>query len=94
MPRLSRCTLPTLLFVGGRSMAPAGGGGNAGKGGDTQAAGGSHGGTPFDLNTFIKDAVTRGYVQNSWSLTKVLSGFEIWNGGVGLQTADFAVTVN
>ncbi len=48
----------------------------------------------FDLNLFIKDAVTRGYVQNSWSLTNVFSGFEIWNGGVGLQTTDFAVTVN
>jgi hypothetical protein len=48
----------------------------------------------FDLNTFIKDAVTRGYVQDSWSLTNVFSGFEIWNGGVGLETTDFAVTVN
>jgi hypothetical protein len=48
----------------------------------------------FDLNTFIKDAVTRGYVQNSWSLTNVFSGFEIWSGGVGLETTDFAVTVN
>ena len=47
----------------------------------------------FDLNLFIKDAVTRGYVQNSWSLTNVFSGFEIWSGGVGLQTTDFAVTV-
>ncbi len=42
---------------------------------------------------FIKDAVTRGYVQNSWSLTNVFSGFEIWSGGVGLQTTDFAATV-
>ena len=48
----------------------------------------------FDLNLFIKDAVARGYVQNSWSLTNVFSGFEIWSGGVGLQTTDFAVTVN
>ena len=47
----------------------------------------------FDLNTFIKDAVTRNYVQNSWSLTNVFSGFEIWSGGVGLQTTDFAATV-
>ena len=47
----------------------------------------------FDLDTFIKDAVTRGYVQNSWSLTNVFSGFEIWSGGVGLETTDFAVTV-
>jgi hypothetical protein len=47
----------------------------------------------FDLDLFIKDAVTRGYVQNSWSLTNVFSGFEIWSGGVGLQTTDFAVSV-
>jgi len=47
----------------------------------------------FDLNMFIKDAVTRGYVQNSWSLTNVFSGFEIWSGGIGLETTDFAVSV-
>ena len=48
----------------------------------------------FDLNVFIKEAIGRGYVQNSWSLTNVFSGFEIWSGGVGLETTDFAVTVN
>jgi hypothetical protein len=48
----------------------------------------------FDLNTFIQDAVQRKYVQSSWSLTNVFSGFEIWNGGVGLETTDFAVTVD
>jgi hypothetical protein len=48
----------------------------------------------FDLNLFIKDAVGRGYVQNTWGLTNVFSGFEIWSGGVGLETTDFAVMVN
>ena len=48
----------------------------------------------FDLNLFIKDAVSRGYIQNTWGLTNVFAGFEIWNGGVGLETTDFAVTVN
>ena len=48
----------------------------------------------FDLNLFIKDAVARGYIQNTWGLTNVFAGFEIWNGGVGLETTDFAVTVN
>jgi hypothetical protein len=48
----------------------------------------------FDLNLFIKDAVQRSYLQSSWSLTNVFSGFEIWSGGVGLETTDFAVTVN
>jgi hypothetical protein len=47
----------------------------------------------FDLNLFIKDAVQRGYIQNTWGLTNVFAGFEIWSGGVGLQTTDFAVTV-
>jgi hypothetical protein len=46
----------------------------------------------FDLNTFIQDAVQRKYVQTSWSLTNVFAGFEIWSGGVGLETTDFAVT--
>jgi hypothetical protein len=48
----------------------------------------------FDLNLFIKDAVARGYIQNTWGLTNVFAGFEIWSGGVGLETTDFAVTVN
>jgi hypothetical protein len=48
----------------------------------------------FDLNLFIKDAVSRNYLQNTWGLTNVFAGFEIWSGGVGLQTTDFAVTVN
>jgi hypothetical protein len=48
----------------------------------------------FDLNLFIKDAVSRGYIQPAWGLTNVFAGFEIWSGGVGLETTDFAVTVN
>ena len=47
----------------------------------------------YSLGDFIRDAVTRGYLQNSWYLTNVFSGFEIWSGGVGLETKDFAVTV-
>jgi hypothetical protein len=47
----------------------------------------------YSLGDFIRDAVTRGYLQNSWYLTNVFSGFEIWSGGVGLETTDFAVTV-
>ena len=47
----------------------------------------------FKLGDFIRDAVTRGFVQNSWYLTNVFAGFEIWSGGVGLETTDFAVTV-
>jgi hypothetical protein len=47
----------------------------------------------YSLGDFIQDAVTRGYVQNSWYLTNVFAGFEIWNGGVGLAVTDFSVTV-
>jgi hypothetical protein len=47
----------------------------------------------YSLGDFIQDAVGRGYVQNSWSLTNVFGGFEIWNGGVGLAVTDFSVNV-
>jgi len=47
----------------------------------------------YSLGDFIQDAVTRGYLQNSWYLTNVFAGYEIWNGGVGLETTDFSVTV-
>ncbi len=50
----------------------------------------------FDLNSFIKDAVINrpNTIQNSWYLTNVFTGFEIWRGGVGLQTTGFCVEVN
>jgi hypothetical protein len=53
----------------------------------------------FSLGDFINDAVGRTCatgvkcLQSSWFLTNVFSGFEIWNGGVGLETTDFALTV-
>jgi|HubBroStandDraft_6_1064221.scaffolds.fasta_scaffold55706_3 hypothetical protein len=47
----------------------------------------------YSLGDFIQDAVTRGYLQSSWYLTNVFAGYEIWSGGVGLETTDFAVTV-
>jgi len=53
----------------------------------------------FSLGDFINDAVGRNCagttkcLQSSWYLTNVFAGFEIWNGGVGLETTDFAVTV-
>jgi Glycosyl hydrolase family 12 len=47
----------------------------------------------YSLGDFIQDAVTRGYLQSSWYLTNVFAGYEIWNGGVGLETTDFSVTV-
>jgi hypothetical protein len=45
----------------------------------------------FEVLDFIKDATTRGVVQNSWYLTNVQAGFEIWSGGKGLQMRDFWV---
>jgi hypothetical protein len=48
----------------------------------------------FDLNDFIKDAVTRGVVQNGWYLTNVFAGFEIWSGGTTLRTDNFCTIVN
>jgi hypothetical protein len=48
----------------------------------------------FDLNKFIQDAVKRpGALQSSWYLSNVFAGFEIWNGGVGLQTKAFYAIV-
>ncbi|MES1206518.1 MAG: hypothetical protein ABUS79_11325 [Pseudomonadota bacterium] len=53
----------------------------------------------FPLGAFIKDAVGRTCsgsttcLGSSWYLTNVFAGFEIWNGGVGLQTTDFGVNV-
>jgi hypothetical protein len=45
----------------------------------------------FNLNAFVADAVSRGYIQNSWYLTAVEAGFEIWKGGVGLTSNSFSV---
>ncbi len=53
----------------------------------------------FSLGDFIQDAITRNCsgttkcVNPSWYLTNVFAGFEIWNGGVGLEVKDFGVTV-
>ncbi|MBN1608122.1 MAG: hypothetical protein JW940_15930 [Polyangiaceae bacterium] len=50
----------------------------------------------FDLNVFIQDAVNNrpGTLQSSWYLTNVFAGFEIWRGGVGLETTSFCAVVN
>ncbi len=53
----------------------------------------------YPLGAFIQDAATRNCsgstkcIQSSWYLETVYAGFEIWNGGAGLQTTDFGVTV-
>lgn len=50
----------------------------------------------YDLNVFIQHAATNypTYVNSNWYLSNVFAGFEIWSGGVGLQTEDFCAVVN
>jgi hypothetical protein len=53
----------------------------------------------FSLGDFIQDAIARNCsgttkcLSSTWYLTNVFAGFEIWYGGVGLETKDFGVTV-
>jgi len=50
----------------------------------------------FDLNIFIKDALARypGYMSANWYLTNIFTGFEIWKGGVNLESTSFCAEVN
>lgn len=47
----------------------------------------------LDLQALVADAVSRGYLQNSWYLIDVEAGFEVWQGGAGLATKSFSVNV-
>jgi hypothetical protein len=47
----------------------------------------------FDLNAFIKDSVSRGYISDSWWLISVEAGFELWQDGTGLESTSFSVKV-
>jgi Glycosyl hydrolase family 12 len=47
----------------------------------------------LNLKAFVADAVSRGYIQNSWYLIDVEAGFELWHGGAGLATNSFSVNV-
>jgi len=52
-------------------------------------------GLEFDLNDFIKDAVSNSYgVTSSMYLSIVFGGFEIWGGAEGIQLTQFCATVN
>ena len=46
----------------------------------------------LDIDQLIADAVSRGYIQNSWYLIDVEAGFELWQGGAGLATTSFSVS--
>lgn len=48
----------------------------------------------FAVDTFVADAVSRGYVQRSWYLTSVQAGFEPWVGGAGLAVSSFSYTTS
>ena len=47
----------------------------------------------LDLWPLVAYAVDRGYIQPSWYLISVESGFELWRGGTGLATDSFSVKV-
>ena len=46
----------------------------------------------LDIDQLVADAVSRGYIQNSWYLIDVEAGFELWQGGAGLATTSFSVS--
>ena len=46
----------------------------------------------LDLSAFLDDAARR-YLDRSWYLIGVEAGFELWQGGKGLATRSFSVTV-
>ena len=46
-----------------------------------------------NLQALVADAVSRGYIGESWYLIGVEAGFELWRGGVGLATNSFSVNV-
>jgi hypothetical protein len=50
----------------------------------------------FDLNEFIKDAVANrpNTIQSGWYLTNIFTGFEIWRGGMNLESTSFCAVVN
>ncbi len=48
----------------------------------------------FDLNAFIRDAVSSGYgIRDNQYLSIIFAGFEIWNGGDGISVDQFCVDV-
>jgi len=50
--------------------------------------------TKLDLNAFIRDAIQRGYAQNSWYLYAIQAGMEVRSGGMPFTSNSFSVTIN
>jgi hypothetical protein len=47
----------------------------------------------LDIGSVIADAAHRGYASPSWYLVDVEAGFEIWQGGTGLDVSQFSLTI-
>ena len=47
----------------------------------------------FNVSSFYRDMVNRGYAQNSWYLTSVQAGFEPWVNGTGLAVNNFSYSI-
>lgn len=47
----------------------------------------------LDLSAIVADAASRGYLSGRSWLMNVQAGFEIWQGGVGLETTSFAIHI-
>jgi hypothetical protein len=48
----------------------------------------------LDVGTLAQDSVSRGYTKSAWYLIDVEAGFELWQGGGGLATNSFSVSLN
>jgi hypothetical protein len=48
----------------------------------------------LDVGQLAQDSVSRGYTKSSWYLIDVEAGFELWQGGAGLETNSFSVSSN
>ena len=48
--------------------------------------------TNLDYQPIIADAVSRGYLSNSWYLIDIEGGFELWQGGTGLAVTSFSIS--
>jgi Glycosyl hydrolase family 12/Cellulose binding domain len=48
----------------------------------------------LDVGTLTQDMVSRGYTKSNWYLIDVEAGFELWQGGAGLATNSFSVSIN
>lgn len=47
----------------------------------------------LELKNFMLDAQSRGYVNPAWYLISVEAGFEIWQGGTGLKSRLFTLSI-